>query len=181
MTRTDYVAQVSAAVDAVTMLGPTRFAWLGVPSDHSRARNGTTLSDDAKRVVLVAALRRRLYISFFRPGGVVPAHTRVAADLSNDDHLVASLARANAGSGSWQPGWTITDTAPEGIVARRSGLSVRCELHDVSALGSGVVAVGQQVSLRMPAGSASRLPGWYLALSDEPLVDAQDVPLVRLY
>ena len=116
-----YREQVAAAIDAVTIRSPTRYAWLGRPSRALPRAVDAAMDDRERRSYLVACLGQELYWSFYSPGGPVPARWGEPEPDAADAWLVEAMARANTGRGSWEEGWTVErlDGADAVVVSER--------------------------------------------------------------
>lgn len=174
-----YREQVAAAIDAVTIRSPTRYTWLGRPSQGLPRAVDAAMDDRERRSYLVACLGQELYWSFYSPGGPVPARWGEPEPDAADAWLVEAMARANTGRGSWAEGWTVErlDGADAVVVSER--LRARLPVADCRASG-GALRPGSRVSLRLPKELPEQWPGFYTVISDavEPLDPER---IVRVY
>ncbi len=90
-----YRDQVAAALAAVTIRGPARYAWLGRASRPLPARLDAELGEPELRTYLVSCLREELYCSFYCPGEPVPARWGEPEPPFADPWLAGALSRAN--------------------------------------------------------------------------------------
>ncbi len=165
-----YREQVAAALGAVTILGPTRYAWLGRRSRALPAALDADLDDALRREYLTSCLREELYHSFYCSGGPVPARWGEPRPVHGDPRLLAALSEANTGRGSWENGWAIELVDDDEVVVRGGRLRVRASATDCRGSGS-------SVALRLPSELPSLSPGFWLAVGDAPTVVAD----VRVY
>ena len=176
-----YREQVAAALRAVRVTSPTRFAWFGNPSPALARAVRDELSPAAARAFLVRRLTQELYGSFYLRGAPRP---QVQHDDGGggDAAFVAALSAANAGSGGWGREWRVVEVAAGGeVVAERDGLRLRAGAADYRALGQGPPAPGSSIRTRRPKGLPAASPGFYLAHGD---ADARPEPAaveVRVY
>lgn len=169
-----YRDQVAAALAAATVLGPTRYAWLGRRSRTLAAELENELDGSERRAYLVSCLREELYHSFYCFGEPVPARWGAAQPQHADPSLLAALSRANEGRGSWERGWTVERVVDDGVVARTSRLRVRARASDCRPQDA---EAGAAVSLRLPKELPWLSPGFWFAVGDAP----PPAPGVRVY
>jgi HopA1 effector protein family len=176
-----YREQVAAALDAVTIRAPTRYAWLGHGSRPLPASLDAELDQYARRNHLVSCLRHELYHSFYCHGAPVSARWGRREPVSPDPWLVEAMSQANTGRGSWEAGWRVErlDGAEEAVVAT-SSLRARVPLGDCRA-PAGPVRPGAAVMLRMPKELRELSPGFYTVVSDAPAGTASSASAVRVY
>jgi HopA1 effector protein family len=165
-----YREQTAAAIRAVTLLGPTRYAWLGRRSRGLSPLVDVELDDGLRRRYLTACLREELYHSFYCHGAPVPARWGEPQPPRPDGRLVAALSAANTGRGSWENGWAMERVDGDEVVVQRARLRVRAAVADCRGAGA-------EVSLRVPGELPSLSPGFWLAVGDAP----SDRVEVRLY
>jgi hypothetical protein len=167
-------AQVAAVLDAVTILGPARYAWIGRRSRPIPASVDADLDDGRRRQHLVSCLREELYCSFYCFGGPVPARWGEPQPLSGEPRLLEALSRANTGRGSWEGGWTVERVDNGEVVATGSRLRLRVSAADCRPLRG---EPGAAVSLRLPSALPRLSPGFWFAVGDAPA----DALAVRVY
>jgi hypothetical protein len=175
-----YRDQVAAALVAVTIRGPTRYAWLGSASRPLPAPINTDLKDSERRRYLVSSLREELYASFYCHGRPVPARWGDRGPISPDPWLTDALSRANTGRGGWEPGWTVQRLEAEEAVAETARLRARVPVADIRSQ-SGVVQSGADVSVRLPKGLPELSPGFYTVVSEAPTDLGSAESVVRAY
>jgi class II lanthipeptide synthase len=175
-----YRDQVAAALTAVRILGPTRYAWLARKGPRLPAGVDSELDAPARRRYLVSCLRHELYRSFYRHGGPVTARWGESEPASADPWLVEAMSRANTGRGTWEPGWTVERVAGEEAVVAMASLRERVPLRDCRA-AIGVVEPGAAVSVRLPKELRELSPGFYTVVSDAPTDPASSHGAVRVY
>jgi hypothetical protein len=179
-----YAEQIHAAVDAVRIVSPTSFTWFGVRSPAVARRVRPMLTEDLARSHLIAALGERLYRDFYCSGAARTGAEQPQAVTSGGRRLALALSLANAGTGSWEPGWTVSAVDDDVLAVRRGGLALWVRPSDcqpASTHHGGVMTRGHEVAVRIPAESFELSPGYYCALSDEPFrIDSSSV-LVRIY
>jgi HopA1 effector protein family len=162
-----YREETAAALDAVTLLGPTRYAWLGRRSRGLSPLVDAELDDGLRRRYLTACLREELYHSFYCHGAPVPARWGEPQPPRADGRLVAALSAANTGRGSWESGWAMERVDEDEVVVRGARLRVRVPAADCRGAGAAVC-------LRVPSELPSVSPGFWLAVGDAPS-DGMDV------
>jgi HopA1 effector protein family len=175
-----YRDQVAAALAAVTILSPTRYAWLGRKSRPLPVSLDPELDEPERRRYLVSCLRQELYRSFYRHGSPVVARWGEPEPAAADPWLVEALSRANTGRGSWESGWRVERLAGEEAVAKTAGLRARVPIGDCRASG-GTVRRGAAVSVRLPKELRELSPGFYTVVSDAPVDPASSASVVRVY
>jgi hypothetical protein len=176
-----YRDQVRAAVDAVRICGPARYAWLGRRS-RSLPRSLLAKLDRADcRRHLVASLREELYTSFYCTGAPVPARWGAAAPPGADLELRAELSDANAGHGSWEPGWIVQRCADDAVTVSSARLRVLVTPADCRVDGGGAIGAGATVSLRLPKQLPALSPGFFMVVSDAAFDVTPDAGIVRVY
>ena len=143
-----YRDQVAAALEAVTIRGPTRYAWLGQASRSLPASLDATLDDAARRRYLLSTVREELYASFFCHGEPLSARAG-RREPAADPWLVAAMSQANSGHGGWEPGWTVERIEDAAVVVAGRRLRVRVPIGDCST-PAGAIRPGAAVSVRMP-------------------------------
>jgi hypothetical protein len=174
-----YRDQVAAALEAVTIRGPTRYAWLGQASRSLPASLDATLDDAARRRYLLSTVREELYASFFCHGEPVSARGG-RREPAADPWLVAAMAQANTGRGGWEPGWTVERVEADEAVVTGARLRVRIPIGDCSA-PAGAMRPGAAVSVRMPKEIPAWSPGFLSIVSDAPADLTSAASVVRVY
>ncbi len=132
---------------------------------------------------LVQALQNALYDGCYAHRLGAP-RAAPATTLADDPAFAQELARANAGSERWEPGWAIQQLAPNGQVFVRKGERERIAVPGafISAIAPGMVAQpGGNVLLRAPAGALGVQPGYYFAFGETLEELAEQLSLVRFY
>ena len=160
-----YRLQVAAALGAVTILTPTRYAWFGRRSRPLASSIDAELSQYERRKYLLACLREELYASFYCPGRPVPARWGTPAPAGADPRLVEAMSRANPGRGSWEPGWIVDRLDGEEAVVVHGRLRTRVRL-DGCRSASGQVAPGSEVGIRLPNELHELSPGYYTVVGE---------------
>jgi HopA1 effector protein family len=173
-----YRDQVAAALDAVTIRGPARYAWLGRASRPLPARLAAELDASQRRAYLVSCLREELYWSFYCHGGPGEARWGELQPPFPDPWLVEALSRANAGRGSWERGWTAERVDGDVAVVGDDRLRTRVPLADCRA-ANGAVRAGAPVEVRLPKELPELSPGYFTVLGDA--TDPGVTSLVRVY
>jgi hypothetical protein len=157
-----YREQVAAALEAVTIHGPTQYAWLGRRSRPLRAPLADDLDDAQRRRHLVSALGDELYASFYCHGHPVPSSGGAAMPVAPDPWLLAAMSRANTGRGSWDPGWRVRRIDADEAVVASDRLRVRVAVRDFE----GDARAGTSGNVRMPTELPSFSPGFWTVLGD---------------
>ncbi len=96
------ITQVAGAIEALEVLGPTRYAWMGEAYDLPEPVLRLA-PPEGLRAALVHAMQLRLYADFFTAGGPTPPPPREI--LSPDATFARALSAANAGTVRTEPGW----------------------------------------------------------------------------
>ncbi len=174
-----YRDQVAAALEAVTILGTTRYAWLGHASRSLPPSLDATVDDATRRRFLLSTLREELYASFFCHGQPVSARGG-RSEPAADPWLVADMSQANGGHGGWEPGWTVERVEDAEVVVAGARLRVRVPVGDCRTL-EGTMRPRAAVSVRMPKEIPALSPGFFTVVSEAPadLTSAESV--VRVY
>lgn len=175
-----YREQVAAALRAVTIRGPTRYAWLGRASRPLPASVDADLDDADRRRYLISCLREELYTSFYCQGRPVPARWGEPEPISADPWLSTALSQANTGRGSWDAGWTIQRLENEQAVVTSDRLRARVPIGDCRTQ-SGAVRLGAVVSVRLPKELPSLSPGFFTVVSDTAPDRSPSARIVRVY
>jgi hypothetical protein len=175
-----YHDQVAAALKAVTIRGPTRYAWLGRGSRPLAPSLDADLRDSERRSYLVSCLREELYSSFYCHGDPVPARWGSPEPVFADPWLARSLSEANTGRGSWEPGWTVQRVEEEQLVLTTARLSIRVAAGDYRTVG-GAIRSGAAVSVRLPKELPALSPGFFTVVGDAVLDRASSLRVVRVY
>jgi hypothetical protein len=157
-----YRDQVAAALGAVAIRGPARYAWLGRPSRPLDPEVADALGEAGRRRFLVDGIRDELYCSFYRYGTPVAARWGEPEPAVADAGLVAALSRANAARGGWEDGWTLVRRAGGAAVVERGGLRVRVAAPDWRS------GAGGAVRIRLPPELPARSPGFWTAVGGSP-------------
>lgn len=176
---TAYRDQVAAALSAVIIRGPTRYAWLGQASRGLDAGLDAELGDAVREAYLVSSLAAELYCSFYCQGHPVPARWGEPQPFAPHPSLAAALSDANMGTGSWEGGWTVEGLEGPNAVVATSRLRVRAPAESCHAPAG--LRPGAAVSVRVPKEHVWLSPGFYTALSDAPLDARLERGVVRAY
>jgi hypothetical protein len=175
-----YRDQVAAAVDAVTIRGPTRYAWLGRERRALPASIDAGLDGRARRAYLVTCLGDDLYHAFYCHGRPVPARWAEPEPPFEDHELIAALSAANCGQGSWEPGWTVQHVEDGEVVVAGGRLRARVPMGNCRADG-GALDQGAAVMVRLPKELPSFSPGFYTAVGDAVPNGEGSAGFVRVY
>jgi class II lanthipeptide synthase len=175
-----YRDQVAAALSAVSIHGPARYAWMGRRSRRLPAALHAELSDAERRSYLVWCLCEELYWSFYCRGRPGPARWGEATPASPEHGLADSITRANTGRGSSEPGWTVERV--EGGSAVVSNDRVRARLPVTECLAdSGEIRPGVAVRVRLPKQLPALSPGFCVMFGDAPPEPDTSGGMVRVY
>jgi hypothetical protein len=173
-----YREQIAAALRAVTIRGPARYAWLGRTSRRLAGALEAAMDDTARDAYLVTSLGHELYASFYCRGRPVPARWGEPGPFAPDPGLAAALSEANTGAGSWQAGWTVERIEDDEAVVT-SDVRARLGLQDCRAPGG--VRAGAAVQIRVPKEHLWLAPGFYTALSDATVDVESARAILRVY
>jgi hypothetical protein len=170
-----YRGQVAAALAAVSLRGPLGYVWLGRPGRTLPAWLRDGMDDAERRAFLLSSVRGELYASFYCRGRVEPARWREPQPVAGDPWLLEALAAANAGSGGWEPGWSIERIEGEVAVVRSPALRARVPLSACRA-DDGPPQPGADASLRLASERPGLSPGHLTLVGGE-----LDGDVVRVY
>jgi hypothetical protein len=163
-------ALVRDVLAATRITSPTSYTWFGRPSRRLPPETERAIAPADARAYLRQLLHDEYYGNVYCRGLAAPG-TEQQLTPGDDGWFVERLSAANAGSGSWEPGWTASGNDGDRLVVARDGLSLWIDPRD--ARGS-----GEALSIRMPKELRRLSPGFYMALGDTSLVRAA---VVRFY
>ena len=172
------ITQVAEAIEALEVLGPTRYAWMGEAYDLPEPVLRLA-PPEGLRAALVHAMQLRLYADFFTAGGPTPPPPREI--LSPDATFARALSAANAGTVRTEPGWRFVGVDAGRMIVERLGLHLWAEPDEVVHEGPGPPREGDQVAVRMPSDAPNFSPGFYFVLSDRGLDPDRPRLLDRYY
>lgn len=177
-----FFAQISDAVNAVTILSPTSFAWFGAPARPVPAGLRAALAPAVARRLLLAALRDRLYADFYLQGGAAPTRgLRISAHPAARAAFVAALARSNSGRGQWDDGWDVLAVEPDGgLRVERDGI-VLSVARGAWHAGGNAPEPGTRVRIGPLRDEPALAPGFLTLLGDASLPRDPHAPLLRYY
>jgi hypothetical protein len=175
-----YHDQVAAALGAVRVRGPTRYAWLGRGSRPLPAWVDAELSESERRSYLLSCLREELYCSFYCHGRPVPARWGEPEPPFADPRLAAALSQANTGHGSWAPGWTVQRLQGDEAVVTNGRLRARVPVGECRA-PFGAIRPGASVSVRLPKELPELTRGFHTVVSDAAPDHGSSACVVRVY
>ena len=173
-----YRSQLAAVVRALSIAGPTSYRWLG-----RSFRVGESETDGGRfaRDLLAEDVAERLYREFYCAGRPtiqpVPVERALAARATHIDALSA----ANAGSGMWTTGWTVSSIEREGVRVHRAGLELLVPSGQLRVRAAGPPASGEDVAVRYPKEFLAVSPGYYIAVGDAAPAEAALKATVRVY
>ncbi|HEX8219027.1 MAG TPA: T3SS effector HopA1 family protein, partial [Chloroflexia bacterium] len=176
-----YLLQVRSAVEATSISSPTAFSWFGATTRTLPPQLARAASPGTARSYLTYNLQMRLYNDFYIKGTAQPASNHVSQQaLAGITPFVQELIAANRGTGYRQDGWLVEREEEGEVVVSRNGSTLRVP----TALCSPPAVPGQvgaQVSIWFPKDLLGISPGYYMAVSNKPLSQADEAQLVRLY
>jgi HopA1 effector protein family len=175
-----YRKQVAAALDAVAILSPTRYAWLGRARQPLPASIEAEMDESERRNYLVSCLVDELYRSFYCHGGPVSARWDETGPASADPWLIEAISQANSGHGTWEHGWKVERLDGDEAVVATGRLRARVPMSDCRA-PVGQMGPGAAVDVRVPKELPELSPGFYMAVSDAPADPATWASTVRVY
>lgn len=171
-------ARLALAIDAVEILGPTRYAWLGSAYDLPEPVRRLA-PPEGLRAALENAIQWRLYADFFTPGR--PTHPPPRGPRDSDRRFARALSAANAGTGATERGWRLVGPDGDRLVVERLGLSLWADPDDVVPEGPGAPRAGDLVGVRMASEVPRFSPGFYMAMSNRGLQPQRPRHLDRYY
>src|SRR6266702_2129474 len=83
--------------------------------------------------------------------------------------LVEALSAANSGNGYWDDGWEVRMIEGGQVVVCRGGLELWVRPEDCLVIQNTQIVPGMRLSLCFPKELLGISPGFYMALSDNPL------------
>lgn len=172
-----------AVLDAVRIESPTRYIIDGIPRD-APPPDGVEFPAG---VPVVQQLQQEMYSAQYCRWST--PERRVADDLA-DRELVHALSAANAGQGTWEPGWVIVGPIEDGrIPVRKDGLTLWAQPTQLR--NRGLDAQGRGPGRRPGTPSRVRvgkelremMQGFYFAIGDGDESEQRDADerMVRLY
>jgi len=177
----NYLTAISAVAEAVTIHTLTEYSWCGRATLRLPAALRRMISPATARNVLLHQLQTQLYRDFYCPGQVIP-HPRAGDHPAGAGHgpFATQLAAANHGQGYWRPTRSAGGTDSGRVAVEADGLLVYARATDSMFVSTGP-SPGEPGELRFPKDLLGISPGFYLALSDNPLTTANHQRLIRLY
>src|SRR5215207_9177198 len=176
----DYLEQLEAAIRATVIHSPTTYSWFGRRSPELRSPIKRKLTRKTARSHLLSTLQYQLYADFYCQGLAAPSrYQRADSPVVSMTSFVDELSAANCGSGYWDPGWEVLATKDSTIVVCRKGLDLWVQPEDCLIQEGESVAPGMRLHLRLPKESLAISPGYYTAMSNEPLAVSGSSILVR--
>jgi hypothetical protein len=171
-----YRQQVAAALAAVTVCGPTQYAWLGRRSRRLPALLDRDLAESERRRYLVSCLREELYCSFYCHGRPVTARWGEPQPVAPDLRLREAMSHANRSRGSWEDGWTVEGVDDGEVVVTSSHLRMRV----AAGACDGRVRPGGAVRVRLPKELPAFSPGYWTVLGETAAASSSDAG-IRVY
>lgn len=166
------------ALDAIEVLSPSSYAWLGRRSELA-IPSLDLVSAPLRRRALVERIGLRLYIDFFAVGAPRPSQDRTAR---GGRRMAEQLAGANGGIGSFDDGWTYRRRDGARHVVERNGLMLWVDDDDLRVAGAVANAdPGDVVAVRWAKDAPIISPGFYMALGDHGFAAPRPQPLDRFY
>ena len=160
---------VLAALDAVEILSPTRYAVLGVTREFLQGPATGPSPWDAEPDRFATTLAGDLYQHLYICPSPLRAHPRTELLTSRD--LIAALSQANTGTGTWERGWVVRRIEGDGcVVVSRDGVNYWADASQVRPRG-GSVRERESCRVRMPKELRELIWGFYMAIGDG---DGQD-------
>jgi hypothetical protein len=172
---------VADALRAVRVTSPTSYTWFGSPAPVLKRALRLALAPPAAHQYLVGRLEQELYGSFYLHGVPRPHFRHDAIPAGADHEFVTALSKANAGTGGWGRECRVVEVAHDGlIVAERDDLRLQVDACDYLPAGTGPVAPGASVRLRLPKEFRAASPGFYVARGNI-VAEANPAFEVRVY
>jgi hypothetical protein len=177
-----YRDTVAGAIGAVTLLSPTSFAWFGRPVGVLPADVEQAMDADSARAYLLHALQLQLYGDCYCRGRAGPSDDHGGRRLARrPESFIETLAEANTGTGSREPGWHVVSSSAEQLVVQRNGLSLWIAPGDVVERADEDLRPGAHVHVRLPNELRKLSPGFYMVLGDAGFETEQPTPILRFY
>ncbi|MGE5177937.1 MAG: lanthionine synthetase LanC family protein [Bacteroidota bacterium] len=174
-----YREQLASAVGAVAFSRDGRFLWQHSSQGALPARIRNALSPASHRTLTLLALRDTLYRDFYCRGRLAERLGAGASSAGVAEAFASAISEANAGTGSWETGWTCTGRGGA-LYLERGGLTVNAAPDDTTIENGPECAPGAPVRVRAPHELPRASPGYYLALGDEEWAESA-LPVVRVY
>jgi hypothetical protein len=150
-------------LDAVQVESSTRFRLLGEPHEVSDTPTDKR-SADLESAPLASSLGGQIYVKLY----IVPSapDPLPPADILDPSDLVAALAAANTGRGTWEPGWLVQRIEPDGqVVALKDSLAFWVRPAELRASGD-AIRPGESCRVWVPNEFRGRMLGFYFAVGD---------------
>jgi hypothetical protein len=186
MSAMDVHADLTHVASEVEILSDTRYRFRGELRDTQAAglvplsETGRPVHLESGKPRLLAFVESELYQRLYRRPADGIGRSVVAGGA--DHAFIESLSAANAGSGTWQPGWRFAGVAPDGLIGVAKDVTCWVPPADVRPPAGGL-RPGASCRVRVPKEVRHLLLGYYLAIGDaEPRADgADEAGAVRLY
>lgn len=185
----DHVDQLRQVVTAGRVTMPCTVTWFGARCAPPPRRLRQQLSPEDLRVFAHLTLRDRVYEDAYCLGQAqptVPRESRTGG--GGDGHFAERLGSANAGQGTWAPGWRVQAAGDALLGVSSGGLQVWVRPQDCRSVDDGSVRelsarpeIGDELAIRLPEGSFDLSPGYYTAFSTQPMPPREQARLVRVY
>jgi hypothetical protein len=165
----------------VTFRSSTDYSWAGQSGPRLPRSLLERLSALEARNSLLYRLQAQLYQSFYCRGGLISsaADTAGHAVHAHSFEFVQQLSAANVGSGFWDAGWEVRALMDKGVMLVRNGLLLSLVDRTQVLESAAALVLGSSVHLRLPKQFPNLMPGFYIASSNQRLVETTG--FVRFY
>ena len=178
----DYRNQLAAAVAAVEIIQPTAYRWCGRERKIVPPALAEAMQPNELRSYLVDRLQSELYERFYITGSPKADDNMPWRPPRGDRNAFSELlSDANVGSGARTGGWEVLGDEDNLVILRREELKVWVPPGEILA-DEWPLVVGTKVRVRLPKELRALSPGFYLALGDDDLDEAESTePIARIY
>jgi HopA1 effector protein family len=178
----DYRKQLAAAVAALEIIQPTAYRWCGRERKIVTPALAEAMQPNELRSYLVDRLKSELYERFYITGSPKADDNMPWRPPRGDRNaFLELLSDANVGSGARTGGWEVLGDEHNLVILRREELKVWVPPGEILA-DEWPLVVGTKVRVRLPKELRALSPGFYLALGDDDLDEAESTePIARIY
>jgi hypothetical protein len=170
----------------LAVLTDRSYSFRGEPRDLGESRfmplseTGQPVQLSRSQPALVAFIESEIYQSLYRRPADGIGKSIVKGE--GDHEFIERLSAANAGSGTWEPGWSIVAIEPQGRVGVKR--DVVCWVRDSQLRTSdGGIGIGLPCFVKIPKEIRHLVVGYYMAIGDiSPVASSGDTErMVRVY
>ncbi|MGF1576511.1 MAG: lanthionine synthetase LanC family protein [Cyanophyceae cyanobacterium] len=176
-----YQEIVKVAIQATIFHSPTTFSWLGHQSERIHSHIQKRLTPTLAHNYLHFNLKFRLYSSLYSRGLPTPANLEKNFLIpQRNTPFIEQLSAANAGQGYWRNDPDIRWLDNHQAMIKIHGLEMRIPQEALSD-SSDLLRSGEPLRIKLPKEYLGMSPGFYMAISDQGLMEEEGDQLVRVY